>query len=312
VAAGPGIRGQPPEGRVEVIKTVDDYLRQMRKELAGCDRSTIQDALADAEEYLRNALENVRETSPNMAESEAMMKIIEQYGTPEEVAAAYKEIENRVTPAFTPSRNKESHNLAARFFGVMSDPRSWGALFYLLFSLATGIFYFTWAVTGISLSLGLLVLVVGIPFAGIFILSVRGLALLEGRLVEALLGVRMPRRPIFTNKNRSLWGRFTDLISDKYTWFTLVYMILQLPLGVVYFSVFISLIATSLWLIARPILELGLGQPIFTAGAPYYTPVWLMPFAVIGGVLLIVLTMHLTRIIGKAHGRFAKIMLVRE
>jgi uncharacterized membrane protein len=312
MAADTGIRGQSSEGRVEVIKTVEDYLNQMKNELIGCDRSTIQDALADAEEYLRNSLENVRETNPNMTESEAMMKIIEHYGTPDEVAAAYKEIENRVTPAFTSSRYKETHNLAFRFFGVMSDPRAWGALFYLLFSLATGIIYFTWAVTGISLSLGLLILVVGIPFAGIFLLSTRGLALLEGRMVEALLGVRMPRRPIFTKKNRSLWGRFTDLISDRYTWFTLAYMILQLPLGIIYFSVFISLIATSLWLIARPILELGLGQPIFTAGVPYYTPVWVMPFAVIGGVLLIVLTMHLTRIIGKAHGKLAKMLLVRE
>ena len=42
----------------------------------------------------------------------------------------------------------------------------------------------------------------------------------------------MPRRPIFTNNNLSLWGRFKSLITDKYTWFTLAYMIMQLPLGI--------------------------------------------------------------------------------
>ena len=44
----------------------------------------------------------------------------------------------------------------------------------------------TWVVTGLSLSLGLLILIVGIPLTVLFFGSVRGLALLEGRLVEAL------------------------------------------------------------------------------------------------------------------------------
>ena len=38
------------------------------------------------------------------------------------------------------------------FFNVISDPRTYGALLYMLLSLATGIFYFVWTVTGIALS----------------------------------------------------------------------------------------------------------------------------------------------------------------
>ena len=70
----------------------------------------------------------------------------------------------------------------------------------MLVSLVTGIMYFTWAVTGLSLSVGLLVLIISLPFIGLFFLSVRGIALVEGRIVEALLGVRMPRRPIFVER----------------------------------------------------------------------------------------------------------------
>ena len=81
-----------------------------------------------------------------------------------------------------------SHDIEAffsRFFGVFADFRVWGAFLYLLFSLATGILYFTWVVTGISLSAGLLVLIIGLPFTCLFILSVRGIGLVEGRIVEA-------------------------------------------------------------------------------------------------------------------------------
>jgi len=73
--------------------------------------------------------------------------------------------------------------ILSRFFGVFADPRAWGALLYLFLSLGIGIVYFTWVVLGVSLSLGLLVLIIGIPFAGLFLLSIRGIAFIEGRLV---------------------------------------------------------------------------------------------------------------------------------
>ena len=200
----------------------------------------------------------------------------------------------------------------ARFFGVVTEPKAWAAGLFMLFSLATGIFYFTWAVTGISLSASLLILVIGIPLAGVFLLSIRGLALMEGRLVEALLGVRMPRRPLFSNKELSLWGRLKYLVTDRYTWTAMVYMLLMLPLGIIYFTLFVTLLALSLSLIARPILEYGFGIPAFTFNFDYYTPAWLMPFSVIGGILLGVVSLHLFKLIGKMHGNFAKSMLVRD
>jgi len=83
---------------------------------------------------------------------------------------------------------------------VLADPRAYTALLYMLLSLATGTLYFTWAVTGISLSLGLAILIIGIPFAILFFASVRGISLVEGRVVEALLGERMPRRPLYTDR----------------------------------------------------------------------------------------------------------------
>jgi hypothetical protein len=292
-----------------MIKSVEEYLRQLKKELAGCDRATIQDALSDAEEYLRNTLA----TRPDLAEADALLPVIEKYGAPDEIAAAYREIESRVPTTLAPARHSGGKSLASRFFGVFADPKAWGALFYLLFfSLFSGIIYFTWAVTGISLSLGLMVLIIGLPFTGLFVLSVQGISLIEGRVVEALLGVRMPRRPIFSGKRLGWWGRFKALISQKHTWLSIVYMILKLPLGIIYFVVFIVLISLSLSGIALPILEQGFDiYPLVINNVPYYTPAWLMPLTVIAGILLLILTMHLAKVLGRMQGVLAKALLVR-
>ncbi len=292
-----------------MIKSVEEYLRQLKKELAGCDRATIQDALSDAEEYLRNTLE----TRPDLAEADALPPIIKKYGAPDEVAAAYREIESRVPATLAPARHSDRKSFVSRFFGVLADPKAWGALFYLLcFALFSGIIYFTWAVTGISLSAGLIVLIIGLPFLGLFIISVQGIALIEGRVVEALLGVRMPRRPIFSGKKLGWWGRFKTLFLEKHTWYSIVYMIVQLPLGVFYFTVLIVLISLSLYGMAIPILELGFDiHPLLFNNFYIYTPAWAMPLTVIAGILLIILTMHLAKVLGRMHGALAKALLVK-
>jgi len=296
-----------------MINNVNEYLSQLRKELAGCDRATIQDALSDAGEHLKNSLDSALETRPDIAETEALGPIITEYGTPAEIAAVYREIESRVGPSLAPLQKPQKRSWFLRFFGVVADPRAYGAFIYLIFSLALGIIYFTWAVTGLSLSAGLIILIFGVLFFGVFMLSIRGISLIEGRLVEALLGIRMPRRPFFTSRDRGLWPKFKSLISDKYTWLTLIYMIIMLPLGIIYFIVFVTLIALSLWFVAFPILQLSFGLPMFTNdGSLYYLNGWVMPVVVVAGILLFILTLHLAKFTGNMHGRLAKAMLVRE
>lgn len=307
-----------------MINNVEQYLAELKKELSGSDRAAIQDALSDAEEYLRTALMSVP-SSAGIVEAQTLASVIEKYGTPAEVAAAYKEVESRIPPALAAQQYiepqtvpvprqaviKDKRPFYARFFGVFAEPRAWGSLFYLLFALVTGIIYFTWVVTGLSVSFSLLVLVIGLPIAGLFLLSVKGISLMEGRLVEALLGVRMPRRPRFSGKT-GIWQRFKNLIADKHVWFSLVYMLLQMPLGTIYFTVFITLIAVSLGFIFWPIAAMALGVPVFiTSFQEYYATGWLIPISIIAGALLLIVTMHLAKVIGKAHGTLAKSLLVR-
>jgi uncharacterized membrane protein len=295
------------------INSIDGYLRQLKAELVNCDRATIQDALSDAEEYLRNALENMKASQPGTSDQNIFTSVVEEYGTPAEIADAYRKIEARTSPSLAVREAKKNQSAWGRFFGVVTEPRAWGALLYMFLALATGIIYFTWTVTGISLSLGLLILIIGIPIAGIFMLSTRGIALLEGRMVEALLGVRMPHRPLFSPKDQGLWAKFKSLITDRYTWFSMVYMLLMLPLGVIYFSVFVTLLSLVLALIAAPVWALIFNLPVIsTSTTLYYLNGWVTPIMVIAGIGLFFLTLHLAKVIGNAHGRLAKAMLVRE
>ncbi|HPM56295.1 MAG TPA: sensor domain-containing protein, partial [Thermomonas sp.] len=177
--------------------TIPAYLERLRQALQGCDPALAQDALYDAEDYLRSELA----ANPGKSEAEVIAAVAGSYGAPDEVADIYRDTEVRVQTALRAPPAPPRRSLPGRFFGVLADPHTYGSLFYMLLSLATGTFYFTWAVTGLSLSLGLAILVIGIPFAILFIGATRVLALVEGRIVEVMLGERMPRRPVYSDRS---------------------------------------------------------------------------------------------------------------
>ncbi len=294
-----------------MFNSIDDYLDALKLEMKECDTALIQDAQADAREHLSNALEAAREKSPETNEIDALAAIIEGYGSPEETASAYREVERRTSPMLKqPTRPRTA---LGRFFSVYADPRTWGALLFMFIAFVTGIFYFVWAVTGLSLSLSLMILIIGVPFAILFLLSVQGLALLEGRLVEALLGTRMPRRPLFAQPGLKWLDRLKALVTDKHTWLSLIYLVLQMPLGVLYFSLLVTLITFSFGVMAAPFAQLIWNYPIISSGFERtFLPYWVLILLMVGGFLTLTLTMHMARAIGWLHGRYAKWMLVSE
>jgi len=294
-----------------MFKTVEEYLDALKNEMRDADSALVQDAQADAREHLSTALAVAREAAPEASEADALKKIIEEYGTPEETASAYKEVERRTSPAL--KQTVKPRSVLGRFFGVYTDPRAWGALLYMLIAFVTGVFYLTWAVTGVSVSVSFLIFIFGFPFALLFLLSVRGLALLEGRLVEALLGVRMPRRPLFSHQDMKWFDRLKALLTDKATWLMLIYMIVQFVLGTAYFVVIVTVLSISLSFIAIPILQAWLGQGVINNNdMRYFLPTWSYPLLVLIGFLLWTTFMNIARSIGQLHGKMAKWLLVSE
>ena len=64
----------------------------------------------------------------------------------------------------------------------------------------------------------------------------RVIALGEGRLIEAMTGERMPRRPVHPGPGAGWLARIGAMLTDARTWTTLLYLMLMLPLGIVYFT----------------------------------------------------------------------------
>ncbi|HZV39284.1 MAG TPA: sensor domain-containing protein [Pseudoxanthomonas sp.] len=290
--------------------TIPEYLDQLRLALKGADPAMIQDALYDAEEYLRSELAE----QAGKSEAEVIASVAGSYGAPEEVAEIYRETEVTVSRALRPPVPPKRKSLLGRFFGVVADPRTYGALFYMLLALATGTFYFTWVVTGASLSAGLMILIVGIPLLLLFLMSVRLLSLVEGRIVEVLLGERMPRRPLYTQRDKPWATRLKELFTDGRTWTAMLYFLLMQPLGVAYFTVAVTLLSLSLAFIATPI---GFFFPhdfniLFVDWNVTEDAPWLLPLISVAGVLLLFATLHLARGVGKCHGWLAKQLLVRD
>jgi len=296
-----------------MFNTVEEYLNELKEEMQGIDSATIQDALADAEEHLRTALLTAKENQLEMDVTDALSDIIEQYGTPNETAAAYAEVERRTPSGLVRGTNNKQRSGLVRFFSIYTDPKAWGALLYMLIAFMTGIVYFTWAVTGISVSISFAIFIFGLPVMLLFLLSIRGVAWLEGRLVDALLGMRMPRRALFAPHNIKWQARLKMLITDKHTWLSFLYMVLQLVLGIIYFVILITSSTISLFGIAIPIVQEIFNLPIANSGSIYYSvPIWGYPLVVLAGILMWTMTMHLVKWIGGLHGRYAKAMLVVE
>ena len=296
-------------------RSIDEYLKQLREALQGAGPSLVQDALYDAEEYLRAECAS----HPDKSEADVLELIASTYGAPDEVAAAYRDTEVKVTAALRPvtPRGSDSPNPLRRFFGVYSDPRAYLSLFYMLLTLATGIVYFVFVVTGLSLSAGLAVLIIGVPFFLVFIGIARVLALGEGRLLEAITGERMPRRPVHPGPAAGIWARIGAMLSDPRTWTTLAYLLLMLPLGIIYFVLAVVGVSFAGALVVAPFLvfaqHLGWavnGGESIIHPAVLATPL-VAPITVAVGVLIFTALLHSARGIGRVQVALARALLVK-
>jgi uncharacterized membrane protein len=299
--------------------SVEQYLAALKAALAGAPAGLVADAMADCEEHLRGALA----ANPGKSEAEVFADMAKSYGSPQEVAAEYCAMDLPPQSPFgrteTPFYSPVAAHAPARWtmFNVFQDPRTYGALVYMLLALPTGIFYFVWSSVGVSMTLGLAILIVGIPFFLVFVYSVRLLALVEGRIVEALLGVRMPRRLPAPSSDPSLWGRIKDYLGDLRTWSSLFYMFLRLPLGVAYFVVAVVGLAVSGGMLFAAGYDLVDSSHIMVGTG---APVWVTTLAhsflgaailLLLGMLAFFITLHVARAIGWLHGRIAEHLMVR-
>ncbi|MGI2295701.1 sensor domain-containing protein [Paenibacillus sp. GXUN7292] len=150
---------------------------------------------------------------------------------------------------------------------VLFNPKTYATILYLLLSLPLGIIYFTIAVTGLALSIGLTPLFIGIPlFFGVAKI-LNGIVSFEQAMIRQILG--LPNAPVSPpyNQQQSVAGQ---------TWFmrmvkgfdsglfirNLLLVLLRFVTGIVFFVIMVTVLSIGLGLIALPVVHIILMNEI--------------------------------------------------
>ncbi|HOD32600.1 MAG TPA: sensor domain-containing protein [Holophaga sp.] len=298
---------------------LDRYLSALRRELAEADPALVQDALWEAKRRLEEQQARLAWEAPELAPEAAWERTVAEVGKPAALAAQLADRDRIVSAALrVPAEAPEAPETPwvwPSFLGVLAEPRAYTSLLYLLLTLLTGLFYGIWITVGLSVSLGLLILVVGLPLLVLVLGSVRALGMAEGRLVEVLLGERMPRRPSLLPPGRTLMQRLGGLFSDPGTWMALLYLLLQFPLGLLYLVILTGTLATALALTLAPALAAAVRElegTVYWGGFEGMPPLWLLVGLMALGLVGLVASLHLALALGRFHAWIAKGLLVQR
>lgn len=142
---------------------------------------------------------------------------------------------------------------------VLFNPKTYATILYLLLSLPLGIIYFTVAITGIALSIGLAPIFIGIPlFFGVAKL-LNGIVSFEQSMIRQILGLPIP--PISSNNQQSEAGR--NWLMQMVRGFdgelfirNLLLVLLRFVTGIVFFIIMVTVISLGLGFIALPVVHI--------------------------------------------------------
>ena len=142
----------------------------------------------------------------------------------------------------------------ARLIQNILDARTYRRILYLLLALPLGVAEFAFLVTAISFGFGTAVTLIGIPVLIGTVFAWRWLAELERRLIGRLVGIEIPSPYRPDPPGRRWWRRFTARLADPATWKDLAFLLLQLPLGILAFTVTVTVLGVGLGSVAPAVL----------------------------------------------------------
>ncbi len=118
----------------------------------------------------------------------------------------------------------------------IAAPLTYSRILYLLLALPLGIAEFTFLVTALSFGVGTAITLIGIPVLVGTVYAWRWLANVERSVIGRLTGIQIPR-PYRQLPEGAGWSRQIGArLADPATWKDLVFLMLQLPLGIVSFT----------------------------------------------------------------------------
>jgi hypothetical protein len=122
----------------------------------------------------------------------------------------------------------------------------------------------------------------------------------------------MPRRPPYSDRDKPLGQRIVAMFTDPRSWSSLFYMLMMLPLGIIYFTLLIVSTVIPVALMAAPVAQAIWHFPVAQIGdINFYAPAWTWPIEFALGFIGLFLMLHVARGIGRMHGSIAKSLLVK-
>lgn len=207
--------------------------------------------------------------------------------------------------ANTPSSGYSSRDV----LGVVIDAQTYKNLLYLFLSFPLGLVYYVALTVGLSLGIGLSVLLVGFPILFATLLGVRVIASFERKLANLLLGTRLSP-PSDVPPGDSLVETATGYLRAASTWRSLGFVLVKFWLGIVSFVLLVSLLGTALELILTPVAPGLLGVQVggFEIASAVETPLE-MAVGVLVGVVMVFVSLHALNGLASITGRVAVALL---
>ncbi|MBC6458071.1 sensor domain-containing protein [Actinomadura sp. HBU206391] len=176
--------------------------------------------------------------------------------------------------------------------------------------MALGLAWFIFLTVGTALSLGLLIIWVGVPLMALLITALRGGVFLERWVMFAAFGATIPNpyRPLPPG---NLFRKLRALVVDPATWKGLLYFAVLFPITLVEFVVSSALWFATAILLTMPVLVLFTRVTFYFGGDLQWVvdqPLEALPWVPLGVVSLLI-AIYVTRVMGTGHVLFASLLL---
>jgi len=205
----------------------------------------------------------------------------------------------------------EATGFLKRYFGVVAHEETYLNLIYLLLAFPLGTVYFVFLVTGISVGIGTAIIWIGIPILLAVFAASWGLAMFERLLAEVLLREDIPPMSREEDAETSAWERLKAHLGNRVTWTSLVYLFLKFPIATLFFTIAVTVVATSVTMIIAPFIYKLWDFPSWWGVWRIDTLGEALIATVLGLVIVGPISLHITNFLAWVSGTFARVMLGR-
>ncbi len=198
-------------------------------------------------------------------------------------------------PAAVAAPTPARPGVMARLFRPLVEARTWKATLQAVLDLPFGVAWFTIIVTGLSVGVGTLVTLIGIPILLLLLLFSRALSGVERGRAGLLLDIDVPSPFRSLPAPGGLWARVKTLVTDPAAWKALAFGLLLFPIGIVSFVAAVVLWTVGLTGVTFPLYGWALTSD--TGGLNLGVMERAINSVIIGvaGLIILLITPHVMR-----------------